>query len=150
VKGPNVMRGYLNKEELTKSVIHDGWYDTGDIGFMDNDGFFAITGRLSRFSKLGGEMISHGAVETALQEALNVGPDALSVVAVADDLKGEKLCVIHTALNQSEDELRQILKDLEIPNLWKLKSKDWIQVETLPLLGSGKLDIRSMKELAAG
>jgi acyl-[acyl-carrier-protein]-phospholipid O-acyltransferase/long-chain-fatty-acid--[acyl-carrier-protein] ligase len=150
VKGPNVMRGYLNKEELTASVIHDGWYDTGDIGFMDNDAFFAITGRLSRFSKLGGEMISHGAVETALQEALNVGPDALSVVAVADDRKGEKLCVIHTALNQSEEEVLEVLKNLDIPNLWKPKSKDWIQVETLPLLGSGKLDIRSMKELAEG
>jgi len=148
VKGPNVMIGYLNKKELTKSVLHDGWYDTGDIGFMDSDGFFAITGRLSRFSKLGGEMISHGAVENALQEALKVGPDALSVVAVPDDRKGERLCVIHMPLSKNQDEMRQILKDLGIPNLWKPNLNDWIQVESLPLLGTGKLDFRSMKELA--
>jgi acyl-[acyl-carrier-protein]-phospholipid O-acyltransferase/long-chain-fatty-acid--[acyl-carrier-protein] ligase len=148
VKGPNVMIGYLNKKELTKSVLHDGWYDTGDIGFMDSDGFFAITGRLSRFSKLGGEMISHGAVENALQEALKVGPDALSVVAVPDDRKGEKLFVIHMPLSKNQDEMRQILKDLGIPNLWKPNLNDWIQVESLPLLGTGKLDFRSMKELA--
>ncbi len=148
IKGPNVMTGYLKKDELTESVIRDGWYDTGDIGFMDEDGFFAITGRLSRFSKLGGEMISHGAVEKALQEALNVGPEALSVLAVPDDRKGEKLCVVHTDLNKTEAEIMDLLKTLDIPNLWKPNSKDWIQVESLPLLGTGKLDFRAMKDLA--
>ena len=72
IKGPNVMQGYLNKPELTESVIQDGWYDTGDIGLMDADGFFAITGRLARFSKLGSETISHDAVESTLQEALEL------------------------------------------------------------------------------
>ncbi len=148
IKGPNVMRGYLKNEELTKTVLHDGWFDTGDIGFMDSDAFFAITGRLSRFSKLGGEMISHGAVEKALQDALEVGPDALSVVAIPDERKGEKLCVIHTPLSKSEDELRETLRNLDIPNLWKPNPNDWIQVESLPLLGTGKLDFRTMKELA--
>jgi len=148
IKGPNVMIGYLKKDELTQSVVREGWYDTGDIGFMDEDGFFAITGRLSRFSKLGGEMISHGAVENALQEALNVGPEALSVVAVPDERKGEKLCVIHTDLQKTSDEIIDLLKTLDIPNLWKPNSKDWIQVESLPLLGTGKLDFRAMKELA--
>jgi acyl-[acyl-carrier-protein]-phospholipid O-acyltransferase/long-chain-fatty-acid--[acyl-carrier-protein] ligase len=149
IKGPNVMRGYLKKPELTKSVIHDGWYDTGDIGLMDSDGFFAITGRLSRFSKLGGEMISHGAVEKALQEALKVGPEALSVVAIPDERKGEKLCVLHTSKDLTEESIREMLKTLEIPNLWKPNPKDWKQVEALPLLGTGKLDFRSMKDLAA-
>lgn len=148
IKGPNVMIGYLKKEELTKTVLKEGWYDTGDIGFMDQDGFFAITGRLSRFSKLGGEMISHGAVEKALQDAFSVGPDALSVVAIPDDRKGEKLCVIHTSLDRSEDEIRDILNKMDIPNLWKPNSKDWIQVDSLPLLGTGKLDFRAIKDLA--
>jgi acyl-[acyl-carrier-protein]-phospholipid O-acyltransferase/long-chain-fatty-acid--[acyl-carrier-protein] ligase len=148
IKGPNVMRGYLNKPELTESVLHDGWYDSGDIGVMDSDGFFAITGRLSRFSKLGGEMISHGAVEKALQEALKLGPDALAVVAVADERKGEKLCVLHTSRALNEDSLRETLRTLDIPNLWKPNPKDWQAVDALPVLGTGKLDYRTMKETA--
>ena len=146
IKGSNVMVGYLNKPELTESVLHDGWYDTGDIGLMDADGFFAITGRLSRFSKLGGEMVSHGAVEKALQEALKVGPDALVVMAKPDERKGEKLCVLHTIKNLDEATLRETLKALDIPNLWKPNPKDWQQIDALPLLGTGKLDYRTMKE----
>ncbi|CAA6691358.1 MULTISPECIES: acyl-[ACP]--phospholipid O-acyltransferase [unclassified Lentimonas] len=149
IKGPNVMVGYLKKPELTQSVLHDGWYDTGDIGLMDPDGFFAITGRLSRFSKLGGEMISHGAVEKALQEALKLGPDALAVVAIDDERKGEKLCVFHNAAELNEDAIREMLKALDIPNLWKPNPKDWQLVDALPLLGTGKLDYRTMKEKAA-
>ncbi len=149
IKGPNVMVGYLKKPELTQSVLHDGWYDTGDIGLMDTDGFFAITGRLSRFSKLGGEMISHGAVEKALQEALKLGPDALAVIAIDDDRKGEKLCVLHSSPELNEDNIRAMLKALDIPNLWKPNPKDWQLVEALPLLGTGKLDYRTMKEKAA-
>jgi len=150
VKGPNVMRGYLNKEELTASVLHDGWYDTGDIGLMDPDGFFAITGRLSRFSKLGGEMISHGAVEEALQAVFGLDSDALVVVAIEDDRKGEKLCVLHTADVLTEDSIREQLKTLDIPNLWKPNPKDWRVLEALPLLGTGKLDYRTLKTIALG
>lgn len=142
------MLGYLNKEELTASVLHDGWYDTGDIGLMDVDGFFAITGRLSRFSKLGGEMISHGAVEEALQAAFGLGSDALVVIAIDDGRKSEKLCVFHTAEALTEDSIREQLKALDIPNLWKPNPKDWRLLGTLPLLGTGKLDYRAMKALA--
>ncbi|MDQ8207230.1 acyl-[ACP]--phospholipid O-acyltransferase [Coraliomargarita sp. SDUM461003] len=148
VKGPNVMLGYLNKEALTASVLQDGWYDTGDIGLMDVDGFFAITGRLSRFSKLGGEMISHGAVEEALQGAFGLSSDALVVVAIEDARKGEKLCVFHTEAALSEDSIREQLKALDIPNLWKPNPKDWQYLEALPLLGTGKLDYRELKALA--
>ena len=115
---------------------------------MDADGFFAITGRLSRFSKLGGEMISHGAVEKALQEALQLGPDALAVVAIEDERKGEKLCVLHSSPELNEDNIRAMLKALDIPNLWKPNPKDWQLVDTLPLLGTGKIDYRTMKETA--
>lgn len=148
VKGPNVMRGYLNQPELTSSVLHDGWYNTGDIGLMDSDGFFAITGRRSRFSKVGGEMISHGAVEQALQQALQLGPDALAVVAIEDARKGEKLCVLHTSRRLDEGRLRETLRTLGIPNLWKPNPKDWQVVDALPLLGTGKLDYRTLTALA--
>ncbi len=148
VKGPNVMQGYLNKPELTESVLQHGWYNTGDIGRMDADGFFAITGRQSRFSKIGGEMISHGVIEKALQDALDTGPDTLAVVALPDDRKGEKLFVLHT-LNRKLEDLQQTLRELDIPNLWKPNPKDWILLEALPALGSGKLDYRKMKMLAA-
>lgn len=94
-------------------------------------------------------MISHGAVEKALQELLNVGPDALSVVAAPDPKRGEKLCVIHTELEYDEAALREKLRELDIPNLWKPNPNDWIPVEQLPLLGTGKLDFRSMNEIAA-
>jgi len=149
IKGPNVMLGYLKQPELTDSVLSDGWYMTGDIGIMDTDGFFAITDRLSRFSKIGGEMISHGTVEKALQDALQIDTDALCVVAVPDTRKGERLCVLHTTLALNENELRQQLSELDLPNLWKPNLKDWIKVEALPLLGSGKRDFRKMKEIAA-
>ena len=89
------MRGYLKRDDLTQQVVCDGWYDTGDIGIMDTDGFFAITDRLSRFSKIGGEMISHGAVERALQDALQLDSNSLCVIAIPDERKGEKLCVCH-------------------------------------------------------
>ena len=148
IKGPNVMRGYLNKPELTESVIQHGWYNTGDIGFMDTDGFFAITGRLARFSKLGGEMISHGAVEKALQDALKLSPDQLAVVAVEDARKGERLCVIHAVQELSEETIRETLKALDTPNLWKPNPQNWYYIEKLPLLGTGKIDYRAMKETA--
>lgn len=147
IKGPNVMRGYLHQPELTADVLKDGWYHTGDIGSMDEDGFFAITGRLSRFSKIGGEMISHGAVEKALQDALGCDPDALAVVALPDERKGEKLCVLHTLGSKIED-WSEALKTLDIPNLWKPNPKDWHRVDALPMLGSGKLDYQQMKTIA--
>ena len=149
VKGPNVMCGYLNKPELTESVIRDGWYNTGDIGMMDTDGFFAITGRLARFSKLGGEMISHGAIEKALQDALELTPEQLAVVAIKDDRKGEKLCVLHTAPNLTKDTIQEMLKKLDIPNLWKPNLQNWNYIEQLPLLGAGKLNYKEMKEFAS-
>jgi len=147
VKGANVMQGYLKKPELTSSVLVDGWYTTGDLGFMDNDGFFAITGRQSRFRKIGGEMISHGAVEKALQESCGVGPDAITVIAIPDAKRGEKLCVLHT-LDFSESQLQEVIQKLEIPNLWKPNAKSALQVDSLPVLGTGKLDFRAMNALA--
>jgi acyl-[acyl-carrier-protein]-phospholipid O-acyltransferase / long-chain-fatty-acid--[acyl-carrier-protein] ligase len=147
VKGPNVMIGYLNREDLTKEVLHDGWYDTGDLGLMDADGFFAITGRLSRFSKIGGEMIPHGAIEESLRESFNMEPNQLAVVAIPDAKKGEKICVLITQFELSEENIREKLQTIDLPNLWKPNPKDWCRVEALPMLGTGKQDFRAMKTL---
>ncbi len=147
VKGPNVMQGYLKKPELTASVLKDGWYRTGDIGLMDVDGFLAITGRQSRFSKIGGEMISHGAIEKALQDSCEVGADTIVVIAIPDAKRGEKLCVLHT-LEHSEEQFQAILQGLTIPNLWKPNARNMLRVESFPMLGTGKLDFRGMQALA--
>lgn len=146
IKGPNVMRGYLKRDDLTAQVLSNGWYDTGDIGVMDTDGFFAITDRLSRFSKIGGEMISHGAVEQALQDALKLAPATLAVIAIPDERKGEKLCVCHLPLEIDDATRSAQLKALELPNLWKPNPKNWFQIEQIPLLGSGKIDYRLLKQ----
>ena len=96
VKGPNVMKGYLDRDDLTRKALCDGWYVTGDLGLVDEDGFLKITGRLSRFSKIGGEMVPHGRVEEALNEAIGADEPVFAVTAVADGRDGERLAVLHT------------------------------------------------------
>ena len=92
-------------------------------------------------------MISHGAVEKALQEALELSPDQLTIVAIEDARKGEKLCVIYTVEELTETTIRETLKTLDIPNLWKPNPQNWYFIKKLPLLGTGKLNYRAMKEL---
>ena len=96
VKGPNVMQGYLGRDDLTEAAFLDGWYITGDLGFLSEDGFLKISGRLSRFSKIGGEMVPHGRVEEALQQAIGRRSQVFAVTAVGDERKGEKLAVLTT------------------------------------------------------
>ena len=96
VKGPNVMSGYLGQEDLTAQAIRDGWYITGDIATLDDDGFLTITDRLSRFSKIGGEMVPHRRVEEALQLASGEELQMCAVTGVPDDRRGEQLAVLHT------------------------------------------------------
>ncbi len=96
VKGPNVMNGYLGREDLTAQVMRDGWYITGDIAALDDDGFLTITDRLSRFSKIGGEMVPHGKVEEALQQASGAEAQVFAVTGLPDEKKGERLAVLHT------------------------------------------------------
>ncbi|MEQ1903865.1 MAG: MFS transporter, partial [Pirellulaceae bacterium] len=108
IKGPNVMKGYLNHPEKTAELIVDGWYNTGDVGLIDDDGFIKLTGRMSRFSKIGGEMVPHVAIEDELMRLIgdNDGQQNVGVTAVPDSRKGERLIVFYTDLTKSIDELR--------------------------------------------
>jgi acyl-[acyl-carrier-protein]-phospholipid O-acyltransferase/long-chain-fatty-acid--[acyl-carrier-protein] ligase len=151
VKGPQIMKGYLNKAEATAKVLKDGWYNSGDLGYLDADGFLKITGRLSRFSKIGGEMVPHLGVESALMEAAGVDEMALAVTAVPDDKRQERLVVVHAKLPLSPAELVKKLNAAGLPKLWIPAAEDFIQVEAVPRLGpGGKLDLRRLKEIALG
>lgn len=153
IKGPNVMKGYLNNPEKTAEVIIDGWYNTGDIATIDEDGFIAITGRQTRFSKIGGEMVPHLRIEEIITGIVS-DPDAeeaeveVAVTAVPDARKGERLIVLHKHLNKSVDEILKELALSGIPNLWLPSSDSFLEVETIPLLGTGKLDLARIKLLA--
>jgi acyl-[acyl-carrier-protein]-phospholipid O-acyltransferase/long-chain-fatty-acid--[acyl-carrier-protein] ligase len=145
VKGPNVMRGYLGRPEKTAEVLKDGWYVTGDIASLGPNGFLTITDRLSRFSKIGGEMVPHVRVEEKLHELADTSEQIFVVSAVPDEKKGERLIVLHTL---PEDELSPILQKLaesDLPALWKPRRDQFYRVDTLPYLGTGKLDLKALK-----
>ena len=149
VKGPNVMKGYLGKPEKTAEVLHDGWYTTGDVAVMEEDGFLSITDRLSRFSKIGGEMVPHIRIEDKLHELAGVTEQVFAVTALPDEKKGERIMVVHTL---SEEKLSPVLEKLaasDMPSLWKPKVNQFVYAGALPLLGTGKLDLRGVKTLAS-
>jgi acyl-[acyl-carrier-protein]-phospholipid O-acyltransferase/long-chain-fatty-acid--[acyl-carrier-protein] ligase len=148
VKGPNVMQGYLNREDLTRKALCDGWYVTGDLGRLNEDGFLTITGRYSRFSKIGGEMVPHGRVEEALNDAAGTDEPAFAVTAVPDGRGGDRLAVLHTASEQQADEALSKLGAMGLPNLFLPRRDHFVKVDALPLLGTGKLDLRALKRIA--
>jgi len=149
VKGPQVMLGYLDRPEATAKVVRDGWYCTGDLGLIDADGFLKITGRLSRFAKIGGEMVPLEGVEAAIQEAAGVGEAAVAVTTVPDPKRGERLAVLYTDLGSSPEAVHQKLAAGALPKLWLPSPRDYYRVEEIPCLGVGKRDLRRLKELAA-
>lgn len=149
VKGPNVMQGYLNEPEKTAKVLQDGWYNTGDMARMDKSGYIYITGRLSRFSKIAGEMVPHGAVEDALQQASGTEEPCVAVVSMADKTKGEQLAVCYTHLAGDVDSLISKLRKLDIPNLWIPRSANFFPIPELPILGTGKLDLRAIQKMVS-
>ena len=149
VKGPNVMQGYLNRPEKTAEVLRDGWYNTGDIAILDEDGFLAIADRLSRFSKIGGEMVPHVKVEERLHELADATEQKFAVTAVPDEKKGERLIVLHTLTDTQLKDCLEKFSACDLPALWKPRANQFFHVEALPYLGTGKLDLRRIKELAA-
>jgi acyl-[acyl-carrier-protein]-phospholipid O-acyltransferase/long-chain-fatty-acid--[acyl-carrier-protein] ligase len=148
VKGPNVMPGYLDDPERTAAVLRDGWYDTGDMAKLDQDGYLYITGRLSRFSKIGGEMVPHLALEDEIHAVLGAQDSLVAVTAVADEARGERLLVLYTELALPPAEIVAALRARGLPNLWLPKPTDFCQIDRIPVLGSGKLDLRLILEMA--
>jgi acyl-[acyl-carrier-protein]-phospholipid O-acyltransferase / long-chain-fatty-acid--[acyl-carrier-protein] ligase len=149
--GLNVMKGYLNRPDLTMEVLRDGWYVTGDVAEIDEEGFIKITGRISRFSKLAGEMVPHLRIEETLNGVLKL-EDAeetkLVVSAVPDPKKGEKIVVLHTGLSLPPEEICRKLAEAGLPPLWIPAPDSFRQVDQIPLLGTGKLDLKGVKDLA--
>lgn len=153
LKGPNVFQGYLNRDDLTKKVFDDGWFCTGDVARFDDDGFLFIEGRISRFSKIGGEMVPHEAVEEAITKVLGLEQEderKIAIVGVPDEKKGEALILLSTVasatLEQENIDLRYKLLDEGIPALWCPRAI--VPTDEIPTLASGKLDIKGCSELA--
>jgi acyl-[acyl-carrier-protein]-phospholipid O-acyltransferase/long-chain-fatty-acid--[acyl-carrier-protein] ligase len=150
MRGPNVMQGYYGREDLTKQVICDGWYETGDVASIDAEGFITIAGRLSRFAKIGGEMIPHLKIEESLNDLLGGESDSLrfAVTSIPDARKGERLVVLHTALDVTPLELTRKLRDAGLPALWIPAADSFLSVDAIPVLGTNKLDLRQVNQLA--
>ena len=147
VKGPGRMLGYLNNPEKTAEVLRGDWYVTGDIAALDDDGFIRITDRLARFSKIGGEMVPHARVEELL--AALPGVDGCIVTAVPDAQKGERLVALFTSAGgAAPGDLWQGLSGSELPRLWLPKAQNIYRVESLPLLATGKMDLRRARQVA--
>jgi acyl-[acyl-carrier-protein]-phospholipid O-acyltransferase/long-chain-fatty-acid--[acyl-carrier-protein] ligase len=148
VRGGNVMVGYLGEPERTRSVFRDGWYVTGDIATMDAGGFIRITDRLSRFSKIAGEMVPHMKVEEQLLALL---PDlaGCAVTSVPDSDRGERLVAFYTDPTITPTDLWKKLSRTTLPKLWVPKREDLRFVDAIPTLGTGKTDLRAVRDLAA-
>jgi acyl-[acyl-carrier-protein]-phospholipid O-acyltransferase / long-chain-fatty-acid--[acyl-carrier-protein] ligase len=149
--GANVMKGYLGRSDLTQQKIVDGgWYVTGDLAHIDEDGFVTITGREERFAKVGGEMVPLEKVEEELHEILRCNERLLAVTAIPDAKKGERLVVLHLPLPETmtTQELWHALNERGLPNIYVPGQRDFFQVPELPILGSGKLDLKRCKEIA--
>ncbi|MEN8695136.1 MAG: AMP-binding protein [Akkermansiaceae bacterium] len=149
LKGENIFQGYLDQPELSKEVLdEDGWFKTGDVGRVDEDGFLYIEGRMSRFSKIGGEMVPHEAVEAAVNKVLGLDRETdrkITIVGIPDEKKGEAILLLSTiasdALEQETLDIRYKLLDEGLPSLWC--PKQILSVDSIPVLASGKLDIKA-------
>jgi|CXWL01.1.fsa_nt_gi acyl-[acyl-carrier-protein]-phospholipid O-acyltransferase/long-chain-fatty-acid--[acyl-carrier-protein] ligase len=148
LRGANVFPGYLKDPEKTAAALKDGWFITGDLGRFDNDGFLFIEGRLSRFSKIGGEMVPHGTIEQRIVDLFGwdqqEGPTAV-VTGIPDPAKGEAL-VLLTTKDVTLEQLRAKLLESGLPNLWVPKILR--KVDKIPMLGTGKTDLKAVRNLA--
>jgi len=146
VKGANRMLGYLNAPEQTREVLRDGWYVTGDIATIDEDGFIRLTDRLSRFSKIAGEMVPHLKIEETITQIL--GDSACVVTAIPDESKGERLVAFYTSKDVSPETLWSRLCESNLPKLWIPKRDNLYYLDSIPLLGTGKVDLTRVRTLA--
>jgi acyl-[acyl-carrier-protein]-phospholipid O-acyltransferase/long-chain-fatty-acid--[acyl-carrier-protein] ligase len=158
VRGANRMSEYLDDPGATRAAVRDGWYATGDLARIDRDAFLTITGRVARFSKIGGEMVSHVRVEEALSHALQgIASDAtngvreveFAVVALPDAAKGERLAIVHTRVPAGVDAWLDALARGDLPPLMVPRHASFFEAGALPRLSTGKTDLRAVRELAA-
>ncbi len=157
LKGANIFHGYTNKPELNKAIFNEGWFKSGDIGQMDLNGFVTLAGRLSRFSKIGGEMVPHEGVEKAIADILNLRSEneiMITVTGVMDEQKGETLVLLSAVPEHAEPAVeREVLSLLRselakrgLPNLWA--PRYLVAVSSIPVLASGKQDLQRCRQLA--
>lgn len=146
VKGPNLMTGYMlhNNPGIVKFPSEDGWYNTGDIVYVDDDGYLTIQGRMKRFIKVAGEMVSLEVVEKIARHA---DPEGVHAATSKDDpSKGEMAVLVTTNKNLTRQNLSKAAQDLGIGEL--MVAKQIIYVDKIPLLGTGKTDYVGLKKLA--
>ncbi len=153
LRGPNIFTGYLGDPRKSAEVLKDGWFRTGDVGRVDDDGFLYIEGRISRFSKIAGEMVPHETIEAAVNKVLGLDTEAerkVAIVGVPDEQKGEAILLLSTisgaAFEQECIDLRYKLLDEGLPSLWC--PRHIVPVDHIPVLASGKLDIKGCQQLA--
>lgn len=149
VKGPHVMKGYFGEPAKTGEAVKDGWYISGDLAFVDREGFVTLAGRLSRFSKIAGEMVSHVLVEEKLHAAAGATDLIFAVASVPDENRGERLVVLYAGWEGDIDALTTKAKALGLPGIAVPGVKHFHKVDAIPVLGTGKLDLKAVKELAA-
>jgi acyl-[acyl-carrier-protein]-phospholipid O-acyltransferase/long-chain-fatty-acid--[acyl-carrier-protein] ligase len=152
-KGSNIFPGYLGDPKKTTAVLQDGWFQTGDVGRVDDDGFLFIEGRIARFSKIAGEMVPHETIEAAVNKVLGLDGETdrkIVILGVPDEHKGEAILLLSTiagsALEQECIDLRYKLLDEGLSSLWC--PKHIVPVTEIPLLASGKLDLKACESLA--
>ncbi|MGH9656177.1 MAG: AMP-binding protein, partial [Bryobacteraceae bacterium] len=144
VNGPSRMPGYYQAPALTRQALRDGFYVTGDLGYVDEDGFLYVTDRVSRFSKMAGEMVPHLPIEEAIGDLTSS-----FVAGVPDDLRGERLVLLYTNTETTAAAIHARLLRSGLPALWIPKREDIHAVPAIPVLPSGKVDLRQSCELAA-
>ena len=149
--GPNVMLGYLGKPEQTASVVVDGWYNTNDVGLLDEDGFLKLTGRVSQFSKIAGETVPHLLIEAAIAKLLGAehsDAPVVAVTAVPDKRKGERIVVLHTPISMTPTEVGAGLRAAGLPLLYIPMADSYIELDVLPVLPTGKIDLGAARKIA--
>ena len=151
VHGDTTMAGYLDMPEQTAEVLSNSWYITGDIGYIDQDGFLWITDRLSQFAKVAGEMVPLIKVSNAIREVTKTNEMTITAVAVPDTTKGERIAVVYTKeVTLSPTEVCAALKAADsLPALWTPRANDFVLVEVFPTGPTGKLDLKELKAIAA-
>jgi acyl-[acyl-carrier-protein]-phospholipid O-acyltransferase / long-chain-fatty-acid--[acyl-carrier-protein] ligase len=149
LSGPNIFKEYLHQPVKSAEVLQDGWFCTGDLGRVDADGFLYIEGRLTRFSKIGGEMVPHETVEEAVASSLGLASDEdrhFAIVGFPDETKGESLVLLSVLPGLDPTDLRYRLLERGIPSLWI--PRQIVKVTEIPHLASGKLDLKRCQDLA--